>query len=127
MESLDSTLETKRPAAALSLLSQQKKQQQVVASPDGKKSTCISFLWEESNYTCKRFWKYKNLILNFSFLKRARQTFKVSRRLISFNLQRGGGGGGEGGVIFVSGAFRRTFVNGIHRASLCVFAFSLRF
>ena len=94
MESLDSTLETKRPAAALSLLSQQKKQQQVVASPDGKKSTCISFLWEESNYTCKRFWKYKNLIVNFSFLKRARQTFKVSRRLISFNLQRGGGGGG---------------------------------
>lgn len=93
MESLDSTLETKRPAAALSLLSQQKKQQQVVASPDGKKSTCISFLWEESNYTCKRFWKYKNLVVNFSFLKRARQTFKVSRRLISFNLQRGGGGG----------------------------------
>ena len=45
MESLDSTLETKRPAAALSLLSQQKQQQQVVASPDGKKSTCISFLW----------------------------------------------------------------------------------
>lgn len=120
MESLDSTLETKRPAAALSLLSQQKKQQQVVASPDGKKSTCISFLWEESNYTCKRFWKYKNLIVNFSFLKRARQTFKVSRRLISINLQ-------GGGVIFVSGAFRRTFVNGIHRASLCVFAFSLRF
>ena len=39
----------------------------------------------------------------------------------------GVGGGGEGGVIFVSGAFRRTFVNGIHRASLCVFAFSLRF
>ena len=94
MESLDSTLETKRPAAAISLLSQQKKQQQVVASPDGKKSTCISFLWEESNYTCKRSWKYKNLIVNFSFLKRARQTFKVSRRLISFNLQRGGGGGG---------------------------------
>ena len=92
MESLDSTLETKRPAAALSLLSQQKKQQ-VVASPDGKKSTCISFLWEESNYTCKRFWKYKNVIVNFSFLKRARQTFKVSRRLISFNLQRVGGGG----------------------------------
>ena len=121
MESLDSTLETKRPAAALSLLSQQKKQQQVVASPDGKKSTCISFLWEESNYTCKRFWKYKNLIVTFSFLKRARQTFKVSRRLISFNLQRGG-------VIFVSGALRRTFVNGIHRASLlclhflCVFS-----
>ena len=45
MESLDSTLETKRPAAALSLLSQQKKQQQVVASPDGKKSAWILFLW----------------------------------------------------------------------------------
>ena len=45
MESLDSTLETKRPAAALSLLSQQKKQQQVVTSPDGKKSAWISFLW----------------------------------------------------------------------------------
>ena len=46
MESLDSTLETKRPAAALSLLSHQKKQQQVVASgPDGKKSAWISFLW----------------------------------------------------------------------------------
>ena len=35
MESLDSTLETKRPAAALSLLSQQKKPQ-AVASSEGQ-------------------------------------------------------------------------------------------
>ena len=32
----------------------------------------------KSVYTCKSFWKYKNLILKFSFLKRARQTFKES-------------------------------------------------
>lgn len=47
----------------------------------------------KSNYTCKSFWKYKNLILKFSFLKRARQTFKASRRLISFNLREEGGEG----------------------------------
>ena len=59
MESLDSTLETKRPAAALSLLSQQKKQQQVVASPDGKKSAWISFLWESQFTLVKVFGNIK--------------------------------------------------------------------
>ena len=44
----------------------------------------------KSSYSCKRFWKYKNLIVNFSFSKRACQTFKVSRRLISFNFCLGG-------------------------------------
>ena len=96
---------------------------------------------------------YKNLILKFSFLKRARQTFKVSSSLrgrrkkgrergkptpatparfqgVLFHSTCGGGGGGGGGrsgVIFVSGAFWRTSINDIHRASSCVFAFSLRF
>ena len=55
-------------------------------------------------------------------VKRSRfQGFKAS-----YFTQLTAGSGGGGGVIFVSGAFRRTFVNGIHRASLCVFAFSLR-
>ena len=34
---------------------------------------------------------------------------------------------GRGGVIFVSETFWRTSINDIHRASLRVFAFSLRF
>ena len=46
----------------------------------------------KSIYTCKRFWKYKNLILKFSFLKRARQTFKASY----FIQLAGGGGVGKG-------------------------------
>ena len=41
MESLDSTLENKRPAAALDLLSQQKKQQAAISS-EGQYPTSIS-------------------------------------------------------------------------------------
>ena len=43
MESLDSTLETKRPAAALNLLSQQRKPQ-VAISSEGQYQTSISLL-----------------------------------------------------------------------------------
>ena len=43
MESLDSTLETKRPAAARNLLSQQKKPQ-VAISSEGQYQTSISAL-----------------------------------------------------------------------------------
>lgn len=77
----------------------------------------------KSVYTCKSFWKYKNLILKFSFLKRARQTFKESY----FIQLAEGEGWGRGGVIFVSETFWRTSINDIHRASLRVFEFSLRF